>query len=599
MTLQKPISISKKKQNSEFEYETLRKQGIQFVQELCGKDWTDFNPHDPGVTILEQIVFALSELGYKTTFDIKDYLAEDGGRISYNAEALFPPESVFPGSPVTSADYAKFLFANIPEIENISVEYNAEKGYSVRIVPVDVENDAKEKNLVEKRLRNRVEALWAEWRNFGEVIDVIEFDWKKKCYLEGIVEITGMRPAADILFDIYVLCSDYFGSKVKVGRYNGQLLKDLSLEQIFDGPLSTVGFLGAEKFDSVDMPVLFSELENIIQKISGISRVRDLSLTDFTGCKLKDIGRSHLQLDVENDSPHIKLFFGGRNVFPQNFALLKKIRARISKRPQLERMPVPLKALRELLPELPTGNRPDILGFSSIADQFPSLYGSGACSLQLQNYLSPIEYIFKSFLQKIDGFCGLYSVQSDPSDLKRCNFVLNQMLALYGFCFPDALFLTLRGLPADSVSLELIHAKQSYLRNLPVLSKQRSGDRWLHRIEMMIGVDLESQAPDVAPLLVDGVYLDGSSGCIFIVWPKKAPFMDLESNRVEMEEFIRDELPAHLVPYIYWVGDDAMRSFRMSYFRWNSSLREHKNASGELLAWFRSHANFLSGGFWL
>ncbi|MFA6836087.1 MAG: hypothetical protein WCR04_06750, partial [Fibrobacteraceae bacterium] len=71
MTLQKPISISKKKQNSEFEYETLRKQGIQFVQELCGKDWTDFNPHDPGVTILEQIVFALSELGYKTTFDIK------------------------------------------------------------------------------------------------------------------------------------------------------------------------------------------------------------------------------------------------------------------------------------------------------------------------------------------------------------------------------------------------------------------------------------------------------------------------------------------------------------------------------------------------
>ena len=31
---------------------------------LCGDQWSDFNSHDPGITILEQLCFALTELGF-------------------------------------------------------------------------------------------------------------------------------------------------------------------------------------------------------------------------------------------------------------------------------------------------------------------------------------------------------------------------------------------------------------------------------------------------------------------------------------------------------------------------------------------------------
>jgi hypothetical protein len=59
----------------ELEFESLKKVGIDEIQRLSGNRWTDFNIHDPGVTILEQLCFAITELGYKTAFDIKDLLA--------------------------------------------------------------------------------------------------------------------------------------------------------------------------------------------------------------------------------------------------------------------------------------------------------------------------------------------------------------------------------------------------------------------------------------------------------------------------------------------------------------------------------------------
>ena len=41
----------------------LREMGIEEIQKLSGKIWTDFNLHDPGVTILEQLCYALTDLG--------------------------------------------------------------------------------------------------------------------------------------------------------------------------------------------------------------------------------------------------------------------------------------------------------------------------------------------------------------------------------------------------------------------------------------------------------------------------------------------------------------------------------------------------------
>ena len=67
------LSISRYQQLSHAEdYSFLRKKGIGMIEDLCGKTWTDYNAHDPGITLLEAYCFALTELGYRMSFDMKD-----------------------------------------------------------------------------------------------------------------------------------------------------------------------------------------------------------------------------------------------------------------------------------------------------------------------------------------------------------------------------------------------------------------------------------------------------------------------------------------------------------------------------------------------
>ena len=43
-------------------YEELLKNMLEVVQRLSGNVWTDYNPHDPGVTLGEAANYALTEL---------------------------------------------------------------------------------------------------------------------------------------------------------------------------------------------------------------------------------------------------------------------------------------------------------------------------------------------------------------------------------------------------------------------------------------------------------------------------------------------------------------------------------------------------------
>lgn len=101
------------------DFAALRKDAITLVQDLCGDHWTDYNLHDPGVTILEQLCFALTDLSYRSGFPVQDYLTGDQTRIDYEKLGLYPPHEILPSSAVTSADYEKMMYDAVPEIDQI------------------------------------------------------------------------------------------------------------------------------------------------------------------------------------------------------------------------------------------------------------------------------------------------------------------------------------------------------------------------------------------------------------------------------------------------------------------------------------------------
>ncbi len=58
------------------DYYFLRQEGLKYLETIATKLWTDFNTHDPGITILEVMAYAITDLGYRTGFEMKDIVAE-------------------------------------------------------------------------------------------------------------------------------------------------------------------------------------------------------------------------------------------------------------------------------------------------------------------------------------------------------------------------------------------------------------------------------------------------------------------------------------------------------------------------------------------
>lgn len=107
------------------DFETLRREAIGKIQELSGNIWTDYNLHDPGVTILEQLCYGLTDLSYRSGFAVPDYLVNEKGTIDYQQQALFSPEEILPSAAVTEIDYQKVLYDAIPEIDYVWLEPSA------------------------------------------------------------------------------------------------------------------------------------------------------------------------------------------------------------------------------------------------------------------------------------------------------------------------------------------------------------------------------------------------------------------------------------------------------------------------------------------
>ncbi len=91
-------------------YESLREIGIARIQELAGKLWTDYNTHDPGITILEALSFVLTDIGYRINYDIRDILAQKlGSPDYYDIKNFYTACEILPVCPVTFNDFREIM----------------------------------------------------------------------------------------------------------------------------------------------------------------------------------------------------------------------------------------------------------------------------------------------------------------------------------------------------------------------------------------------------------------------------------------------------------------------------------------------------------
>lgn len=95
------------------DYYQLRREGIGHVQQAGHEQWTDYNVHDPGITILEALCYAITDVGYRIDWDIEDILAPalpsaDPAR-PYPDQAFFTARDVLTVNPTTVNDFRRTL----------------------------------------------------------------------------------------------------------------------------------------------------------------------------------------------------------------------------------------------------------------------------------------------------------------------------------------------------------------------------------------------------------------------------------------------------------------------------------------------------------
>lgn len=128
-------------------YQQLQDESLNMIQQLSGKRWTDFNEHDPGITIMDIVHYALQELDFLFETPFEEILADpEKKELIFSKVGLLPPEEIFEKTIVTPADYEELLRA-VPGVKDSRVTRNEEATYTFLI---EKEEQADEQE-IEKR----------------------------------------------------------------------------------------------------------------------------------------------------------------------------------------------------------------------------------------------------------------------------------------------------------------------------------------------------------------------------------------------------------------------------------------------------------------
>ncbi len=254
----------------------LRERGIRHAQKVSGDLWTDYNIHDPGVTLLEQTCFALTELAYRADFDTRDLLTDRDGRLDLAALGLHQPRDVLPTRPVTLNDLASVLSGGDGRepaelySEILQVMAFADTGcdglYDLYVIPRTYE--ARDKAVEQARL------AFHRHRSLCEDIREVRPARAVDCYLTAEVEVRRRDSPEHVAALVYDCCE-----RMMTDRGAAEAMKPVTRREVFDAPETFYHKSGrvVRGADSVD------EFFMALSHTKQIRAVKSLRFTEIDG----------------------------------------------------------------------------------------------------------------------------------------------------------------------------------------------------------------------------------------------------------------------------------------------------------------------------
>ncbi len=294
------LSISKSASNAPAgNYRLLREEGLQHIQLLSRKLWTDYNIHDPGITILELLSYAITDLGYRISRPLPDLLAAPEG--DEPDDASFPTAAqLLPSRPVTVDDLRRLLI-DLPGVRNAWLLPD-QQSYAINCrrshLEFPAQNRPQQQGQIDLKglyqvlleLEETVAAAAGEtiiaqaWqllhanRNLCEDFTGIQRVRRRQFCLCAEIELT---PEAEIELSearIFRAVQQFLTPPVKFYSLQQQLDRGVPVETIYEGPLLQSGFIDADELADAQLrqQINLSDILLEIMKIEGVRAVRDI-----------------------------------------------------------------------------------------------------------------------------------------------------------------------------------------------------------------------------------------------------------------------------------------------------------------------------------
>jgi hypothetical protein len=404
------------------DYFFLRKEGIRYVQELSGKIWTDFNEHDPGVTILEQCCFALTDVAYRTNIDIEKLLFSGKERKEIAASnSLYAPEEILLSALVTLQDRKMFFLDGLKNVANIwfkkTIDQDINGLYNVYVQPV---SDQK----VDTNLERDVLNLFAKNRSLCEDIDKVIVLQPEDLVITVTIDLYEEYGAEEVLAEMYFQLDSYFNQKIHYDSLETLVRHGLRYDEIFDRPSfdKTKGFVNTRHMEDYQTTFSFSKIQTKILAIKGVRYAQDL-VVKKNGIK---IGGEQITIGEGN-------FASLTAILDKSAIVVKKNNVRIDYNTQKVKSMYQQKvaeATKEYFFNSVTDSgsknihAEDISFYTSIQNTFPVTYGIGNYGLsgnesndrkqyakQLQSYLLFFDQLLLNHLAQLKNIPSLFSIE--------------------------------------------------------------------------------------------------------------------------------------------------------------------------------------------
>lgn len=407
--------------------------------------WTDFNTHDPGITILEYLCYTLSELNLIASMPIQDLLARPGqdkgdddidDKVLYTAgrpltilgleknevdtDQFYAAEEILPANALTELDYRKILI-DIPGVRNAWVKALPSQDGILGLFEAHIEKEHSFDESKDKAILHEAWLKLQKERNLGE-----DFLYPKIVEVEEVVielELEVNRDTDLVLFGADVVaCIDQEISPDIIFRSLKEMLDSGTvMEDCFLGPRLKSGFLKDDDVLSAELKshIHSSDLINKLMDFTEIQKVISLNLKvdndqseDNYGVKITHGKSVRFRVDqssiIINQDGHIHKL----NMYDLNneLAALKNIRLSRS----FDEF--------ELTPQVLRGRYKDFANYETMQNHFPEIYGIGQIGLgssatnerkaqarQLKSYLLIFEQFMADYVGSIGNLKQLFS----------------------------------------------------------------------------------------------------------------------------------------------------------------------------------------------